>query len=413
MDREQELRTEEASALLGYGMLALKKSQDHPAVRLQFGKFNDRKLRTKDVEKMVLSFTHEGYNHRQLTSAIPVLVDPLWFENQNFLKNPALNETLPTITLKPDYQKASILALSGQHRFAAALVYLESFENDLQTKDQRLAKDLKVPKKLGQEEIAAKEEDIRVLKATLEEYKTWAFVFYDKGKASQRLCSHLSRNQATHDYNETEEDRLALSLRNIRSAQLGQDQEKACLVAIEGTRNPKSSSLLRSKHARPMLIEMIRAGSYYRQSDIFNIHWLSSAFLGVHGAILAFTISRGIRRLIRLFSASPFPTIAEVMATIEAWNKTWESPQASPEYKAVQQRIQSVAGAFELGEDLDDHRVPASLLSKIDAIAQEQFGTAPRMLGQDYTVLYKSTLIYKYQNFGDVRGPNERLYMYQ
>ncbi|KAF8054492.1 hypothetical protein FPV67DRAFT_1460850 [Lyophyllum atratum] len=397
MDREQELRTEEASALLGYGMLALKKSQDHPAVRLQFGKFNDRKLRTKDVEKMVLSFTHEGYNHRQLTSAIPVLVDPLWFENQNFLKNPALNETLPTITLKPDYQKASILALSGQHRFAAALVYLESFENDLQTKDQRLAKDLKVPKKLGQEEIAAKEEDIRVLKATLEEYKTWAFVFYDKGKASQRLCSHLSRNQATHDYNETEEDRLALSLRNIRSAQLGQDQEKACLVAIEGTRNPKSSSLLRSKHARPMLIEMIRAGSYYRQSDIFNIRWLSSAFLGVHGAILAFTISRGIRRLIRLFSASPFPTIAEVMATIEAWNKTWESPQASPEYKAVQQRIQSVAGAFELGEDLDDHRVPASLLSKIDAIAQEQFGTAPRMLGQDTPKYREGLEAYKSQ----------------
>ncbi|KAF8054346.1 hypothetical protein FPV67DRAFT_1682643 [Lyophyllum atratum] len=31
----------------------------------------------------------------------------------------------------------------------------------------------------------------------------------------------------------------------------------------------------------------------------------------------------------------------------------------------------------------------------------------------DYTVLYKSTLIYKYQNFGDVRGPKERLYMYQ
>ncbi|KAF8057948.1 hypothetical protein FPV67DRAFT_1676633 [Lyophyllum atratum] len=30
-----------------------------------------------------------------------------------------------------------------------------------------------------------------------------------------------------------------------------------------------------------------------------------------------------------------------------------------------------------------------------------------------YTVLYKITLIYKYQNFGDVRGPNERLYMYQ
>jgi hypothetical protein len=123
--RERDLKAQEAEALLGFGMLFLKPSGDNAAIRLKFGTYNDRRLKTEEIARMRNSFAVRGYLHTAPANAIPVLVEPGWFVNDDFLKSPLQNQILPIMKIKPEFEMDPITAFSGQHRLKAAMEFLK------------------------------------------------------------------------------------------------------------------------------------------------------------------------------------------------------------------------------------------------------------------------------------------------
>ncbi|RDB30222.1 hypothetical protein Hypma_010433 [Hypsizygus marmoreus] len=391
-----------AEALLGYGMMRIKisKASPEPAVKLEFGKRNDRKLRLEEVRKIRDTYNTSGYQNEEVVNAIPVLVDPTWFEGADFVVAPLPNVELPKIQLKRQFWDVVIKALTGQHRLRAALdfvVELEAEQTDLEKKVDKGRK-ARTPPPL--EKLAAEALTLERNQATIERCRYWVFVFYDQNRTGTELEQHLSRNETKHVYKETAEERLVQLVRQILEARGTPQWENVCEKTFEAARSTRFSNIFQAEHTRSVLLCMVDFVPYYRHSEIMSTRWLSGALLGVHGGILASFICEGINTIKSLFSSFPLLSTFDAHLITDGWNKTLpgifkdiaslpahspEGVEARAEYSTYLEEYDEVLMAYWSG-DVHDTLITVDLMIAIDDAAKRCFGTIPWALGQNIPI---------------------------
>ena len=113
------------SALLGYA------KADILTLDLEFGRWNDRKVKSQEVEKLVKSLEIEGIRRYVKENVIPIVVDEKDVDVGKLAKEPSYGaDVYPRLEFKIN-PTGPILAAGGQHRRAAILEISKKLKTDI------------------------------------------------------------------------------------------------------------------------------------------------------------------------------------------------------------------------------------------------------------------------------------------
>ncbi|KAG0692405.1 hypothetical protein DFH29DRAFT_1084743 [Suillus ampliporus] len=216
-----------AEARIGIGMVNILE-MENPLI---FGMYNDRPQKMTEVNKMIASFEVHGIQAMKEDNALAIIIDRKRLStHQTFGGDWHDGSTLTHVR----FQDLEPLVLaSGQHRVAALRKYAEAQAEDLEHAMKKLERlqEIANPTEVQVAEHAELRESTAELKGTMERNGKWGVILYDRDillKDGPVLARHLSRNKTLHVYNETPEELLVSTLRNMQDA-YHRDGEAAAL----------------------------------------------------------------------------------------------------------------------------------------------------------------------------------------
>lgn len=166
------------SAVLGIGKINILGIGNE----LVFGRYNDRALKTSEVNKMITSFEKHGMQWTKRENAIAIVIEATRLaEHQDLNGTWNSAETLPTIRFK---DVKPIHLASGQHRVSALNKMLDKYKHDKETLSKRMER-LEDKDSLEADEVVEHEglrEKLGRVNGHLERMGQWGVIVYDIGE---------------------------------------------------------------------------------------------------------------------------------------------------------------------------------------------------------------------------------------
>ncbi|KAG0692495.1 hypothetical protein DFH29DRAFT_1008548 [Suillus ampliporus] len=207
-------------ARIGIGMVNILE-MENPLI---FGTYNDRPQKMTEVNKMIASFEVHGIQAMKEDNALAIIIDRKRLSTHQ--------------TFGGDWHDGLTLT---HHRVAALRRYAETQAEDLEHAMKKLERlqEIANPTEVQVAEHAELRESTAELKGTMERNGKWGVILYDQDillKDGPVLARHLSRNKTLHVYNETPEELLVSTLRNMQDA-YHRDGEAAALKVTADVEN--------------------------------------------------------------------------------------------------------------------------------------------------------------------------------
>jgi hypothetical protein len=166
------------SAVLGIGKINILE----PGNDLKFGRYNDRPLKTSEVNKMITSFEKHGMQWMKKENAVAMVIERTQLEDDQDLNRAwGSPETLTTIRFK---DRKPIHLASGQHRVAALNKMSEKYKAEKESLEKRRLRS-EDKDELDSDEVAehkAMGEKLEKVKGHLERIGQWGVIVYDIGE---------------------------------------------------------------------------------------------------------------------------------------------------------------------------------------------------------------------------------------
>ncbi|KAG2109801.1 hypothetical protein BD769DRAFT_1392420 [Suillus cothurnatus] len=291
---------------------------------LEVGRYNDRPEVELETSKLIASFKTSGIVSMKNSSAIPIIIDKSGIENNfEFALGFDDPEAVPHLELN---EHSDIIVASGQHRISAVKRYRGLIEEEMESYQTRRGKlaDLKTLTDEAINEHNALGDQIAECMGQLDGMGKWGVIVYDKSKLlanGDELANHLSRNNALHEYSETQEEVLIAMLKSIQPTYLANpDDFRQCDAAVTLTeelrakmdKNSRLQKVMRSPNMCMMLSHcLLPMGHHFRRRREFSVTWLSKS-MGICMGVYIFRIFNLDGLLRKLCSRDAFPNYAHV-----------------------------------------------------------------------------------------------------
>ncbi|KAG2335551.1 hypothetical protein BDR05DRAFT_1006689 [Suillus weaverae] len=378
-------------AKIGIGKINLLEIENKPI----FGTYNDRPQKSTEVNKMLTSFEKNGIQSCKEVNTLAVVIEASRIEPNQKLDGSWSNaETLVNVKFT---DKHPIILASGQHRYAALKKMEETYREDEKVIEKRLAR-LQALATKSDEDVDEHIELRKVLseiKGQLCGMGVWGVTLYDKDMIdsnNRELGHHLSRNQALHVYNETQEELLVSTLRNMGDA-YHEGGEAAALKDLEALLDKQSheksvdSKLMKIfKNSRLMLTlmrDVLPMGKHFRQRRELTVRWLAQEMDVVMGMYTIY-MSNSVHAYRLLASKDEFPPYRTISGLIEDLEGEEEEAETAIE-KLIELRQKIMQGTP------GSEKTLATYLSDIDYAATQSFAAYEGVLGAS-TVDYLGAL---------------------
>ncbi|KAG2028364.1 hypothetical protein BDR03DRAFT_988505, partial [Suillus americanus] len=220
-------------------------------------------------------------------------------------------------------------------------------------------------------------DEIGILLGLMDGIGKWGVVIYDSNKLlanDEKLAGHLSRNNALHEFRETDEEVLVLVFKKIQAIfQHSPIDKRMDLAKIElqeaCNKYSKNSRVHKVLHHESLCIllatRLLRLGPHFRRRCEFSVTWLAKSLdvcmgrLTQHQLYVSWIESR-CKTLMRLSSCAPFPSYASVRHLLEKSEKG--DKEAKVKLAELRKSIASCESA-----DEGELSIWAEVIDKIDS----------------------------------------------
>ncbi len=186
-----ELEYRKADARMGYMAMNIYKPPEYA----RWGAYNDRKINTVWVKRLVLDF-QQRYNNCSEATCIEVAIRPEWLKKREDVRaviDGRRIKAIPLLELSEAGEKAmeteQVIMLGGNHRREAVQIYVEWLEREIQTGEAALKKKEEAVGAVfvgeGTEEVEKMKEKLKGQKEMSEGVRFWAVRLYDRGESTQ------------------------------------------------------------------------------------------------------------------------------------------------------------------------------------------------------------------------------------
>ncbi|KAG1765966.1 hypothetical protein EV702DRAFT_1050825 [Suillus placidus] len=270
-------------AKIGIGKINLLEIENKPI----FGTYNDRPQKSTEVNKMLTSFEKNGIQSCKEVNTLAIVIEASRIRPNQQLNGSWSNvETLENVKFTDNNP---IILASGQHRYAALKKMEETYREDEKAIEKRLVRlqDLATKSDEDVEEHIELRNVLSEIKGQLCGMGVWGVTLYDKDMIdnnNSELGHHLSRNQALHVYNETQEELLVSTLRNMGDA-YREGGEAAAVKDLDTLLDKQShdksvdSRLMKIFKCRRLMLTLMRdvlpMGKHFRHRRELTVRWLS------------------------------------------------------------------------------------------------------------------------------------------
>ncbi len=190
-----DLEYQKVDARMGYMAMNIYKPPEYA----RWGAYNDRKINTVWVKRLVADF-QQRYNNCSEATCIEVAIRPEWLKKREDVRaviDGRRIKTIPLLELSEAGEKAmkteQLIMLGGNHRREAVQIYVEWLEREIQTVEAALKKKEEGVGAVfvgeGAEEVEKLKEKLKGQKEMSEGVRFWAVRLYDRGESTQYdLC---------------------------------------------------------------------------------------------------------------------------------------------------------------------------------------------------------------------------------
>lgn len=287
--------------------------------RLEFGIYNDRPVKTSEVNKMITSFEKHGIQWFKAENALAIVLKRSRISADQ-LENGVLEGdwNAQELTTVEFVDEQPLQLASGQHRVTALWKHSNNYEEEEAALCKRIERLNDKDQLTTDETQEHKELRVRLgeVRGHLKELGQWSVKLYDIGKymrlqspplddkvndirlndlpdminAKKDLGKHLSQNQTLHIYSETAEEQLVSILRDMHDAYIKDGMAEALDVLAQENEKPainkdsKLTKVLRNTRLVTILMkDMLPLGPHFGYRREFSVRWLATGMDTIMG----------------------------------------------------------------------------------------------------------------------------------